>query len=75
MKPVNEAKRRAVIAANVARFHEARAAMPWHGRTSHAELEVDWEAVEAMWRREDPDAYSDTNNWCGNTVSLPKGTL
>jgi hypothetical protein len=44
------AKAAAVIRANMARFAEAQAAMPWFGLTSHAEIDSDWEAVE-RWDR------------------------
>jgi hypothetical protein len=74
-RTVNEAKRKAVIAANMSRFHAAQSAMPWHGRTAHASLDTEWELVEDMWRHQDPGAYTATNNWCDNTVSLPKGNL
>jgi hypothetical protein len=40
------AKAKAVIAANMTRFYETQSVMPWHGRTSHAELDPDWDAVE-----------------------------
>ena len=63
------AKAKAVIAANMQRFAEAKAAMPWSGIYVANSFEVDWEAVE-RW-----DCVLD--RWYGltatTTVALPKG--